>query len=71
MAADPDLSLPVLPVIPEYTSWAAGAREAATRDAAAADASFAGRHGAISAPESPAGSPSPEEPRGGIADKTA
>ncbi|EFL50673.1 conserved hypothetical protein [Solidesulfovibrio fructosivorans JJ]] len=73
MAADPDFSPPLLPVIPEYTSWTGNVRESATRDAAAADASFAGRHGPISAAEPPAeaGPSSPEESRGGLADETA
>lgn len=70
MAADAKALPPLLPVIPEYVSWLDSVRDGARTDAAAADAAFAARQGALSKPEANAGA-SPENPRGAIADETA
>lgn len=70
MVADADAFPPLLPVIPEYASWVDNVRDAVARDAATADAAFAGRRGALSGarPNPPA---TPEHPLGSVADETA
>lgn len=70
MAAETDASPPLLPVVPEYASWVDNARGDAQANAARADATFAARHGPLSGPE-PAPRPTPEQPRGALADEKA
>lgn len=73
MAAINEPLPPLLPVIPEYTSWTDHVQDNVARDTVAADASFAARHGAMQAGQASgrADAASPEEARGALADQTA
>ena len=64
-------SPPLLPVIPEYKSWTDNVQQGLDVDNARADASFAGRHGALPATEASPRLATPESPRGVLADETA
>lgn len=64
-------SPPLLPVIPEYKSWTDNVQQGVAADNARADASFAEKHGALSAAEISPRPATPESPRGVLADEKA
>lgn len=64
-------SPPLLPVIAEYKSWKDNVQQGVAVDNARADASFAEKHGALSATEASPHPATPESTRGVLADETA